>query len=911
MIPGWALLNEQDQSTFRATVAFLNSRLADPATVDWALRLKSHQRIERIAVEDLLSRTGGQVLDEPWATAWRLIEESWFVSMTEERPSEDIYNIQRRLGAGDRSGVIISKIVGLVQPWLKVTPIQNHYFPLKKKPRRPKSFDQLLSARLSSGNLVDVNDLKLACLTDVTFLVALGNALESAINHGLAIAKRLGWDGQRRFWRLGEIGRVYYVHVVANKAQNRDPDTYHRGIAPSVKLLYAVFERIFQLSPNDALQFVQRWKLMHSPIHTRLWAAAARIRELVSAEQISIFLSSLDDYHFWDVNSFPEIAELRALTFADLNAKDQKTIAKRLQKGPPRNNWPKKAEAEEIKIAQTYSAVRELQRIEVAGGVLPLAECMWKNSNINQFADLVVMKVDEGLPKASEAYWVAPNPDSKYDSLNGIARLRALEAALSTSRGWNDDPAERANEWLQQLGKALLVLDDLEMAKNGGDEFPRLWSRFGWAHTPRNQDSSAPPSRDLQAEANRVLALLEQLSKNTQSAAIEGLSAWLDDWKKQVVATELGLRVWLQLLPIAVEATNLTSENADDSDLSVGVRSVDNDRETMDLDALNTPIGKLTGVFLEACPPIIKELNPFEAGSKVRQFRDAVIAVLGRSSLIVRHRLIEVLPYFLKADRAWAQEHLITPLLKDDTRSLALWRAIARRTHFTEVLEIIGEAMSERATDLRLERETRRMLMFSLVIESLHAFRENREPAVPNSRIQQTLRTVDDEIRASAANAVQQFVKELSSDEAGTAKTPSAAMLFVSAVAPFLKKVWPQERSLVTPGVSGAFASLPATSGDAFVVAVEAVERFLVPFKCWSMLEYGLFGEDRGERKLGIINNEAKARALLRLLDLTIESSERAVVPYDLTEALDQIQTVAPGLIKDPVFRRLSTAARR
>jgi hypothetical protein len=249
--------------------------------------------------------------------------------------------------------------------------------------------------------------------------------------------------------------------------------------------------------------------------------------------------------------------------------------------------------------------------------------------------------------------------------------------------------------------------------------------------------------------------------------------------------------------------------------------------------------------------------------------------------------------------------------LNDDGASLALWRAIARRTHFTEVLKIIGGAMAERATDRRLGRETRRALVFSLVIESLHGFRERRAPAVPNPRVQQMLRTLDDEVRASAANAVQRFVQDLSAKRSENQNAPSAGDLFRSAVAPFLRDVWPQERSLATPGVSKALADLPATSSDAFAEAVYAIERFLVPFECWSMLDYGLYGEEGEAKKLAKIDDEAKAKALLRLLDLTVASSDGAVIPYDLTDALDQIRSVAPQLVDSATYRRLSTVARR
>lgn len=177
------------------------------------------------------------------------------------------------------------------------------------------------------------------------------------------------------------------------------------------------------------------------------------------------------------------------------------------------------------------------------------------------------------------------------------------------------------------------------------------------------------------------------------------------------------------------------------------------------------------------------------------------------------------------------------------------------------------------------------------------------------------LRALDDEVRASAANAIQQFVRELSAkklDDGAEVEVPAtAATLFRTAAAPFLREVWPQERSLVTPGVSRALADLPASSGEAFADAVDTVARFLIPFECWSVLDYGLDGDEGEARKLAIINNEPKAQALLKLLDLTVGASEGAVVPHDLTDALDQILSVFPALSVSPSFRRLSAAARR
>ena len=148
----------------------------------------------------------------------------------------------------------------------------------------------------------------------------------------------------------------------------------------------------------------------------------------------------------------------------------------------------------------------------------------------------------------------------------------------------------------------------------------------------------------------------------------------------------------------------------------------------------------------------------------------------------------------------------------------------------------------------------------------------------------------------------------------GSAQT--AGELFRSTVKPFLERVWPQERSLTTRSVSQELSSLPAAAGEAFAEAFSGIERFLVPFDCWSMLDYGLYddgdsGSEMTPKLSTAIDNEPKALAFLRLLDSTIGESESSVVPHDLSNGLDQIQAIAPRLVNDPAFRRLSTAARR
>ena len=100
-----------------------------------------------------------------------------------------------------------------------------------------------------------------------------------------------------------------------------------------------------------------------------------------------------------------------------------------------------------------------------------------------------------------------------------------------------------------------------------------------------------------------MLAQLAQLSDETIRVAIDGISNWLDNWGKQVVTSPAGYPIWQKAWPIAVRSTNERGKDGADADLSVTASSSGNSRDTMDLDTLNTPAGKLVGVFLPLARP--------------------------------------------------------------------------------------------------------------------------------------------------------------------------------------------------------------------------------------------------------------------------------------------------------------------
>jgi hypothetical protein len=900
-------LGESDRAAYSATIAFLSGRLEEIATIEWALRLKPSDGPMRAALLDLIDSVDGLKIGEPWQSCWRLIEESWTHDVPEvDHASGGSHFASWRIAAGDRSRALIQAIVELVAPRLTVTPLSDWQRRHRTPARRPKRIEDLLSASLRCRETVDPSVLKLDGISDVAFLLSLARALESALVDGLDIARRTGWDGSND-WVMHFLNRVYFVPKGERSGSEHEPDEFGRGISPSVKLLHYVVSLLIEADLKCASEFLRRWRTSECPVRIRLWAAMSRDPRVTSGSDVAEFLDEADDEQFWNVHRFPEVAELRARRFKDLESVAQDAVSARIRKRPPRQHWSRTEPKNDVEAARTYQAVRELRRIEIAGGTLEVETKAHLEASLSEFPDLARMKrLDEGFLSTPKAEWVAPTPDKSFDHIEGEERLAAIEGSIKTTRrSWNDDPAKNAADWMADTGNASKVLTDLESRADAGAAFAGVWKEFCIAHA-RN----APTDPALgQQDCDRVLALLRKLPEATIASAIHGISSWLSAWGRQLVRSTGWTEIWRKLWPLAVAATN--AQQAETDAIHLNVAGASNDGEPMDIDTYNTPAGILVGVFLNACPSVKLGERPFDKSERLRHIRDTIVAERGRSSLIAKHRLIEEVDYFAQTAPDWTRDSLIPPLLLDNDASIPLWRAVGRKTRRSAVLKIIGQAMCERAVDQRLGRETRESLMFSLIVECLLALHEGTEPAIPYLRVQQTIRSLDDEVRGRAADALRQFVQDVSAPRTDGTTPPSTELLFRSAIRPFLQDVWPQERSLTSSSVSRALANLTANAGGAFAEAVQTVDRFLVPFECWSLIDYGFFRREGDIPDLSRIDTPEKATALLRLLDLTIGHAEISVIPFDLSNALAQIRSIDRGFEADPAYRRLATAARR
>ena len=208
---------------------------------------------------------------------------------------------------------LIEEISDLVAPRLEVKPLQGRPGLPARKPRRPESFHDLLTANLTSASLLyDFRehriDISLDEIANVAFLHAVASALVSAVDRGLYIARRI-YSGDEDDWpAMASPLRVYFVRPEIgihdrNGPGGRvfEPDAATCGIGPAVKLLYSVLQRITELDAGGARSFLGRWRYSDISIYRRLWAAAARNAEAVTATEIREFLVALDDSDFWNL----------------------------------------------------------------------------------------------------------------------------------------------------------------------------------------------------------------------------------------------------------------------------------------------------------------------------------------------------------------------------------------------------------------------------------------------------------------------------------------------------------------------------------------------------------------------------------------------------------------------------------
>lgn len=869
----------------QSTWAFADGRLEDLAVLEWAAGLSTNHEAERSSLRDLFDHRVKDVA-EPYALAWRCVFEYW------QRPDADNnhekYLIKRELKQGGTQREIIQLIVEAIRPSLKIeTSKRYHALSGEKPPEKPTLLRHLIWASISSGDRLTPNDIGLERMSDRNFLFELAVALNAALLSGLNLGRMIGSISESTDITNWQVQRVYYVPPAQYVAGGGEPDRHRDGFAPVTKLMFAVTEKLASINAAAARRIVSSWDTSEWKLYRRLWAAAARNPDLVSADDVSTFLETVEDSEFWRPGIFPEIAEVRAVRWGDLSAASAARLEQRLLKGEPLKLIPKSVDKADRAGFRRHRIRIELQRIQAAGGQLSKKAIDWLDKAIQQDGAGPEVNLTFGFSEGVRMLRGERSIQPSFDSVPSAKLLDEL-AGMIGDGGW-DDRTQQASDYIAQHPSDILAL--LEKAPDSVVS-AKVWQAFGYGFRPTDlntgPDTASPEDQAKIPIAVRACQAIVNLGPVVLKRAIDGLASFTNGWDKLLQRRDEFIAAWLTLWPIAVTATN---ENADVSQPLA-------DR------AYASPVGQL--LFALSGWPTVRAGDQALAASPWPQILSAIAEATGEARLDAQYFLTRDIGYFYTADPAWTRANLIETLKMaepNDEGALELWGAFGSGgLPGPEVLTELAEPLVAAIISSELPAQVRGELTQQVILSVLLSARDQQPPPISINLAQQVLRMGGDTVRREAIRAMHEFL-EIGDD----AEIATRFELVGSA----FRDVWPKELTLNSRQVSEGLAELPAAAGPYYAEAAELVLPYLTPFDCWSMYDYGVLDSNSVDDKYAVIDDRTKAAAFLAILDKTIGSEEDAIVPNGLEGALLHIAKVAPKLEKDIRFQRLLTLSRR
>jgi hypothetical protein len=856
----------------------LNEREA----LKWAIALNHEQTIEQAALRDLFEFSQGN-LSAVYKEAWRWIFEFW------QRPSyddlEDRSFVRSALKVKSTHPELIRVLVSQVKPWIQVEDRSKRSALYGESlPKTPRNVNHLLSLSVTSGKVPPLEEIGFGELNDDGFLIELANQLNMALLSGLFLAKRIGLITDRADSTNWQVRRVYLVPATQYLEGGDEPDRHARGFAPISKLLFFLVERLADLDIEAARRIIAGWDLGRWKLHKRLWAASARDPRLMDATKVGEFLIALSDQEFWQAGSFPEIAELRARRWNELDEAVRRSLERRLLRGPPSAMLPARFSEEETAGAIKRYIFAELRRIAASNG--PLSnEAMEALVSIENLG-IPLPQIDEvtgGFNPGIGVEWVRPTQRG-YHKIERSNLLRELDKDLAGDH-WSDS-RQAASDFIQERPDLMVELLETQGLAEGG--YGNVWNALGYHFRMRGKESGTA-DKDIVA-AERLCFAISRIAPATLRVSINGLSEWLSNWAAGLRDNPVFFETWRALWPTAVEIVNQT----DTSDQSLSDR------------ALTSPAGRLAEAFKNVCPPNSGQrgaLNAEPFGGILEKIENST----GDALLQARYVMLPAVSYFLFGAPEWTTRNLIQPLAEAEGADLELWTAfIYGGMPYRDVVEALAGPIIKAAISPALSEDTRGELA-SVVIWSAMSDRFNHRPPVfSNGSIQQLLRMGGEVTRIHAIQAMEAYLK---ADDVGKERSPEVA--FDRVVSPLFSEVWPKEKTLATKGTSAAFASLPAAAGRRFATAVQMVLPYMTPFDCWSLWDFHIYAHSTNAQEISAVKSKEDASAFLALLDASVSVVEGAVVPHELDKGLEYLKGIAPGLEKDMAFQRLLALARR
>jgi hypothetical protein len=234
-------------------------------------------------------------------------------------------------------------------------------------------------------------------------------------------------------------------------------------------------------------------------------------------------------------------------------------------------------------------------------------------------------------------------------------------------------------------------------------------------------------------------------------------------------------------------------------------------------DALNAPVGKLFHLLMKD-----PAKDGLKAGARFpRHWTGRLDDLLALPGDMRRYALVMLgfqVTWLFTIDPVWTERQLLPHVGDDGPDGDAFWDGIlwAARPPSRSLYLALKEALLARATKTRHRNESTVLAGFLLVGWGSEA--ATGERLITDTELREVLVHTDDEFR-------QQLVWQL---EKWCAEPESS---WRERVVPFFSRVWPKQRALHTPAMSGHLANFALASGDLMPTVIELILPRLVPVR--------------------------------------------------------------------------------
>lgn len=277
----------------------------------------------------------------------------------------------------------------------------------------------------------------------------------------------------------------------------------------------------------------------------------------------------------------------------------------------------------------------------------------------------------------------------------------------------------------------------------------------------------------------------------------------------------------------------------------------------------------------------------------------------GRALELLANRMAIHMNYFARADEAWLDQVVLTPMMSDSRESHRIWEAFTKygRVPLPDIWQHLEPVAFRRLSSPDLTPEAKRHLAEMVVIIWVWSRQPNSHCTIDAAGLRSALESTNHDIRSSAASRFATFFDRTSNEDA---TRRASVELWPKIGPPFFKDVWPLEPTLQSSSSARHFAGVPAATGPRFFAeAVMTILPYLQPFEVWAAhTEFGLSENDPSTKKIVL----SSPNETLTLLASCISHDQQHGV-FGLKGILDLISQDHPDLQADHRMRRLRRLA--